>query len=178
MKKIVAVFGALSTVLFMVHLGFACVYYAGLMPYSYIHMSIGGVLSIVMSVHMLFAIILMVRNRQRDKKAKTYPGLNGSMMLQFATGILTGVFLLLHVLVIELNKSLDGVWLNLIYGAVELLFILIVSVHIAVSVPKHFISMGWIRQRAAYPLIQRRTNIFLALMFVLYAGSQIRFWTV
>lgn len=73
MKKIVAISGALSTLFFLIHLIVACIYYAGIMPYGYIHMTIGGILSIVMSVHMLSAIFLMVKNRQRDKQAKQYP---------------------------------------------------------------------------------------------------------
>ncbi|WP_379129645.1 hypothetical protein [Paenibacillus sp. sgz500958] len=177
MKKITAIFGALSTVFFLIHLVVACIYYVGIMPYGYIHMTIGGILSITMSIHMIAATTLMVQNRQRDKKAKQYPKLNMSVVLQFATGIFTGIFLLLHVLVIELNKSFDGTIFDVIYVSVEFLFILVVCTHIAVSVPKHFISMGLIKRRETYPLIQKRTNAFLAFMFVLYVGSQIMFWT-
>lgn len=177
MKKIVAIFGALSTFLFLIHLVVACIYYAGIMPYGYIHMTIGGILSITMSIHMLAAIYLMVANRQRDKKAKQYPQLNMGIVIQSATGIFTGIFLLLHILVIELSKSMDGTVFNIIYVSAEFMFILTICAHIAVSVPKHFISMGFIKKRENYPLIMRGTYIFLSLVMVMYIGSQIIFWS-
>lgn len=177
MKKIVAISGALSTLFFLIHLVVACIYYLGAIPYGYIHMSIGGVLSIVMSIHMISAVTLMVKNRQRDKHAKQYPQLNMSMVIQSATGIFTGIFLILHVVVIELNKSLDGTIFNIIYVSAEFMFLLTVSMHIAISVPKHFISMGVIKKRENYPLAIRGTYIALSLIMVMYVGSQIVFWT-
>ncbi|WP_150273135.1 hypothetical protein [Paenibacillus tepidiphilus] len=179
MKKIVAIFGALSTVLFLAHLIVACIYYLGLMPYSFIHMTIGGVLSITMSIHMVFALTLMVKNRQRDKKAKQYPQLNMSLVLQSASGIFTGIFLLFHILVIELDKSqtFQGTLFSILYVAVEFGFVLIVGLHMAVSVPKHFISMGAVKKRENYPKLMRRTHIVLGLILVVYMVSQIVFWT-
>ncbi|WP_405110999.1 hypothetical protein MHH28_01875 [Paenibacillus sp. FSL K6-1217] len=177
MKKIVAISGALSTLFFLIHLIVACIYYTGMMPYGYIHMTIGGILSIVMSVHMISAIFLMVKNRQRDKKAKQYPQFNMSTVIQSATGIFTGIFLLVHILVIELSKRIDGTAFNIIYVSAEFLFLLTIGLHMAVSVPKLFISMGVIKKRENYPRFIRGTYLFLALVLVMYIGSQIMFWT-
>lgn len=177
MKKIVVVFGALSTLLFLSHFVVACMYYMGIMPYGYIHIIIGGVLSITMSIHMVAVMSIMGKNRQKDKKAKQYPQLNKSLVLQTATGMCTFIFLIVHILVIELSQSIDGTIINIIYISAEFLFVLTVCAHIAVSVPKHLISIGFIKKRENYPLVIRGTHLFIALILVIYVAAQIMFWT-
>lgn len=82
----------------------------------------------------------------------------------------------MHILVIELSKRIDGTVFNIIYVSAEFLFLLTVGLHMAISVPKLFISMGVIKKRENYPLFIRGTYVFLALVLVMYMGSQIMFW--
>lgn len=175
MKKINIIFGALSVLMLLVHGVASGLYQGGILPDSLIYRFTGGLLSIAVIPHMIFSLVLQARNSVKDKNIKVYLGLNVQTVMQNMTGILSIVFILLHVVTVELSYA-GIIPQSPVFVVVQMvlfmIFISLVCIHLMFSLPRMFVSMGLILKESSYSKVQRMTTVLVSIFWVLFAAAQ------
>lgn len=175
MKKTIVISSIFCTILFFLHCTIACLYYSQVITSRVLVIASGCVLGIPLVIHMVTSLISMERNAQKDPNASVYAELNANIVIQSATGIFSMVFLVLHVIVNGLSNAYDNKPLFYIHAALEFIFILILIIHLAVGLPKLFLSLGLIKRMKSYRISRIVVCVLLIFPLFMYVISSIQY---
>ena len=175
MKKTLVISSIFCTIAFFLHCTIACLFYSNVLTTRWVNMMLGSVLSIPFVIHMITSLISMRRNAQKDPNASLYPELNGNIVVQSATGIFTIIFFVLHIVVNLLANAYEYKALFYSHAVLEFLFVLILIIHLAVGLPKLFISLGLIKRMKSYKISRIVVVVFLIFPLLLYVISSIQY---
>lgn len=175
MKKTSVITSIFCTIIFFVHCTIACLQYSGVISGRIISIVLGIVLSVPLSIHMVSSLITMANHSQKDPNASLYPSLNVNVVIQSSTGIMAIVFLVLHIVVNLLHNAYDYKVLLYTHAALELIFVLLLIVHLIVGLPKLFISLGLINNMKSYGVVKKVVFIFLMFPLIMYMISSIQY---
>ncbi len=175
MKKTVVISSIFCTILFFLHCTIACLHYSQVITSKVPVIASGCILGIPLVIHMVTSLISMARNAQKDPNASAYAELNVNIVIQSATGIFSMVFLVLHVVVNGLSSAYGHKFLLYLHAALELIFILILLLHLAVGLPKLFLSLGLIKRMKSYKISRIVVCVLLIIPLLMYVISSIQY---
>ncbi len=165
-KKVIAFFGFMSVSTFIWHSILTVKYFLGLMPYHPV-LNIGGImLAVFLTIHMIFALINMVKNAKRTRNERFYMKFIPEHGLQNVSGICIFGFAVLHSIFLELHKVFGTQALDIAWWVSDIFLYLTVAVHLWISLPHIVISCGIVTNRKMYDIIKTIVGIISIVIFI------------
>ena len=125
--------------------------------------------------HVIISLYLSIKDKSR--KFNIYPKLTRDTTQQLLSGIFMIIFATLHILVKMYLPGLStDATVNLIHFAVDILLFISIAVHLNVSIPKLFVSLGFLDGDDSYRKMQSKTKIAISIIMILFIIGEIIFY--
>ena len=125
--------------------------------------------------HVVISLYLSIRDKSR--KFNIYPKLTRDTTQQLLSGIFMIVFAALHILVKMYLPGLStDATVNLIHFAVDNLLFISVAVHLSISIPKFFVSLGFLDGNDSYRHMKSKTKIVISIILAVVIIAEIIFY--
>jgi succinate dehydrogenase/fumarate reductase cytochrome b subunit len=165
-KKMITFFGFMSVGVFFWHSTLTVQYFLGKMPHN-IGMNVTGfILVFFMTIHMILALINMVKNAKRTKGERFYSKYIMEHGLQNVSGICIYSFALLHALFLELHKAFGTQFLLFSWLIADVFLYLSITIHLCIALPHILISCGIITDKKVYSITKGILVVISAALFV------------
>lgn len=175
MKKIIIIFGMLSLIFFLLHMILATRYFVGITGYSTLINMMGIIFVVFLSVHAFCAVYRMIKNSKKTKNDVFYGKYMYISGLQNISGICIYVCGILHAVAIEINRAIALNITNILWLCIDILLYISVCVHMAIAIPRMFISSGIIINKRLYRFVKTVCVTVNAVLFILLAYSHFVF---
>ncbi len=167
MKKISAVLALLSILCMILHMGYSIFAYLTMYYNPFLKGVFAFPFIVFVCLHAIFGM-LSVFTQADGTRMDLYPERNLRTVLQRASAALIFPLLILHINTFSLMRECAGrgqTFFIMLLIAAEILFFATVITHVAVSLTKAFITMGWLVSRERQARIDRIVYILGAVFF-------------
>lgn len=171
-RKINTIIIVIIVLLLAFHAAANVLLFTGLVGYSPIFKASGRWLFYPLVVHIAISLYLYITDKL--KKSRDYKNLTKETTIQIVSGIFIILFAALHIL----NHSLGTMNPDefLIHIIVDNLLFISIAAHLYVSIPRLFVSLGFLEGEGDYGTAKKRIGIFILIALLIIFTAQAIFY--